>query len=247
VLAAPRYSRSQMVGDEGRASIAGPPGSRTRSLTGPSGRLRSRCRARLNTPEGKTTEWRARRCGLSAPHAGRRSADREHLSGWHQPRRVRRALAALFGGAVGKDTVSRTWRKVKSDGTAWKHPLAGRRADRAAHFDEAPWCRAARPAKRPPSRCSSSSGVRADGQKCAGDQEHGGRDLGHGAPSSTIASTRARRPSSSSSNGAPGLDKAIAAVWDGVPVQRCTVHKHRTFRARAPSACTRRSPPTTTT
>src|SRR6266480_4454228 len=30
-------------------------------------------------------------------------------------RRVRRALAALFGGAIGKDTVSRVWRKVKSD------------------------------------------------------------------------------------------------------------------------------------
>jgi putative transposase len=29
-------------------------------------------------------------------------------------RRVRRALAALFGEAVGKDTVSRVWRKVKS-------------------------------------------------------------------------------------------------------------------------------------
>jgi hypothetical protein len=28
-------------------------------------------------------------------------------------------------------------------------------------------------------------------------------------------------------DGAPGLDKAIASVWDGVPVQRCTVHKHR--------------------
>jgi hypothetical protein len=28
---------------------------------------------------------------------------------------VRRALRALFGGAVGKDTVSRVWRKVKSD------------------------------------------------------------------------------------------------------------------------------------
>jgi hypothetical protein len=28
---------------------------------------------------------------------------------------VRRALAALFGGAVGKDVVSRTWRKVKTD------------------------------------------------------------------------------------------------------------------------------------
>ena len=34
-------------------------------------------------------------------------------------RRVRRALAALFGGAVGKDTVSRVWRKVKGDWDAW--------------------------------------------------------------------------------------------------------------------------------
>ena len=34
-------------------------------------------------------------------------------------RRVRRALAALFGGAVGKDTVSRVWRKVKADWEAW--------------------------------------------------------------------------------------------------------------------------------
>ena len=34
-------------------------------------------------------------------------------------RRVRRALAALFDGTVGKDTVSRTWRKVKSDWDSW--------------------------------------------------------------------------------------------------------------------------------
>jgi putative transposase len=34
-------------------------------------------------------------------------------------RRVRRALKALFGGAVGKDTVSRVWRKVKADWDAW--------------------------------------------------------------------------------------------------------------------------------
>jgi hypothetical protein len=32
-------------------------------------------------------------------------------------------------------------------------------------------------------------------------------------------------------DGAPGLDKAIAARWDGVPVQRCTVHKHRNLPA----------------
>ena len=32
---------------------------------------------------------------------------------------MRRALGALFGGAVGKDTVSRVWRKVKGDWDAW--------------------------------------------------------------------------------------------------------------------------------
>jgi transposase-like protein len=35
-------------------------------------------------------------------------------------------------------------------------------------------------------------------------------------------------------DGTPGLAKAIAAVWDGVPVQRCTVHKHRNLLAYAP-------------
>ena len=34
-------------------------------------------------------------------------------------RRVRRALSAVFKGAVGKDVVSRTWRKVKGDWDAW--------------------------------------------------------------------------------------------------------------------------------
>ena len=41
-----------------------------------------------------------------------------YLSGTNT-RRVRRALAALFGGAVGKDTVSRVWRKVKGDWDGW--------------------------------------------------------------------------------------------------------------------------------
>jgi hypothetical protein len=37
-----------------------------------------------------------------------------YLSGT-DTRRVRRALGALFRGAVSKDTVSRTWRKVQAD------------------------------------------------------------------------------------------------------------------------------------
>ena len=40
-------------------------------------------------------------------------------------RRVRRALAALFKGAVGKDAVSRIWRKVKTDWEAWSAPPGG--------------------------------------------------------------------------------------------------------------------------
>ena len=43
-----------------------------------------------------------------------------------------------------------------------------------------------------------------------------------------------RRPEFLIVDGAPGLEAAIAAVWDGVPVQRCTVHKHRNLLAHAP-------------
>src|ERR1700719_981672 len=35
-------------------------------------------------------------------------------------------------------------------------------------------------------------------------------------------------------DGGAGLESAIPAVWDSVPVQRCTVHKHRNLLAHAP-------------
>jgi putative transposase len=35
-------------------------------------------------------------------------------------------------------------------------------------------------------------------------------------------------------DGAPGLEKAVAALWPDAPVQRCTVHKHRNLLAHAP-------------
>jgi len=122
VLARPRYSRSQMAGNEGRAGISGHRhGSRARSLTGTFGPIEIAVpRARLNTPEGKTTEWKSQ--ALRAYQRRTLAADAliasTYLAGTNT-RRVRRALGALFGGAVGKDTVSRTWRKVKSDWDAW--------------------------------------------------------------------------------------------------------------------------------
>ena len=43
-----------------------------------------------------------------------------------------------------------------------------------------------------------------------------------------------RRPQFVIVDGGAGLASALAAVWNGVPVQRCTVHKHRNLLACAP-------------
>src|SRR5260370_79796 len=128
VLARPRYGRHQTAGSEASAGVAGHRhGSRTRSLTGTFGPIEIAVpRARLDTADGKTTEWRS--SALRAYQRRTLAADAliasTYLAG-PNTRRVRRALAALFGGAVGKDTVSRVWRKVKSDWDAWNtRPLA---------------------------------------------------------------------------------------------------------------------------
>ena len=124
VLARPRYAR-QPSGAENASTPVGVPGhrhgSRTRSLLGTFGPTEITVpRARLVTPDGKTTEWRSQ--GLRAYQRRTLAADAliasTYLSGTNT-RRVRRALAALFRGAVSKDTVSRVWRKVKSDWDAW--------------------------------------------------------------------------------------------------------------------------------
>jgi len=96
-------------------------GHRSRSLLGTFGQMKIEMpRARLNTSDGKTTEWKSRT--LRAYQRRTLAADALiagcYLAGTNT-RRVRRALGALFGGAVGKDTVSRVWRKVKSDWDAW--------------------------------------------------------------------------------------------------------------------------------
>jgi transposase-like protein len=61
VLARPRYERSKKPDDEGRAEVTGHRhGSRTRSLTGTFGPIEIAVpRARLNTADGKTTEWKS--------------------------------------------------------------------------------------------------------------------------------------------------------------------------------------------
>jgi hypothetical protein len=74
-------------------------GSRTRTLTGTFGKTEIAVpRARLNTSDGKDQGMEEPSAAeLSAPHAGRRCADRGYLSGRTNTRRVRRVLYALFG------------------------------------------------------------------------------------------------------------------------------------------------------
>jgi putative transposase len=76
-------------------------------------------RARIGTTGGGTGEWKS----TVLPRYARMTKQVEaliagaYLAGTNT-RRVRRALA-LFTGAVGKDAVSRIWRKVKTDWEAW--------------------------------------------------------------------------------------------------------------------------------
>src|SRR4051794_40619328 len=81
----------------------------------------------MTSEGGSTQEWRS----ATLPRYARMTRQVEaliagaYLSGTNT-RRVKRALAALFAGAVGKDVVSRTWRKVRTDWDAWaRRDLAG--------------------------------------------------------------------------------------------------------------------------
>ena len=120
VLSRPRYARRPKADPEndGAGGVAGHRhGHRSRSLLGTFGPVEIAVpRARLDTAEGKTTEWKSK--ALRAYQRRTRQADSlivgAYLSGTNT-RRVRRALTAVFGGAVSKDTVSRVWRKVKGD------------------------------------------------------------------------------------------------------------------------------------
>jgi putative transposase len=237
-LARPRYGRGKMAGNKAMAEVTGHRhGSRTRSLTGTFGPIEIAVpRARLTKPEGGTAEWKSQT--LRAYQRRTLAADAliasSYLAGTNT-RRVRRALAALFGGTVGKDTVSRTWRKVKSDWDAWNsRSLAEEPIVRLILDGTVVRVRLDR--KATSISLLAVLGVRADGQKVllairsmGGESAEAWRTV-----LGDLIKRGLRRPEFLIVDGAPGLDKAIAAVWTGVPVQRCTVHKHRNLLAHAP-------------
>ena len=212
-------------------------GHRDRRLLGTFGPVTVRVpRARLETSESKTVEWR----NATIPAYQRRTKQADALiAGAYfagtNTRRVRRALAALFGGAVGKDTVSRVWRKVKGDWELWN----------ARSLTDEPIIRLILDGTvvrvRLDKKATSISllvalGVRQDGQKVllAVKNMGGESEASWRAVLDDLVKRGLQTPELVIVDGAAGLEKALAALWSNLPVQRCTVHKHRNLLAHAP-------------
>jgi putative transposase len=214
-------------------------GTRERQLTGSFGAVAiSVPRARLAAEDGGRREWRS----TALPRYARMTRQVEaliagaYLAGTNT-RRVKRALGALFKGAVGKDVVSRTWRKVKGDCEAWaRRDLSGEDVVRLILDGTVVRVRLDR-------RATSISllvvlGVRRDGQKVllavrnmGGESEAAWRGV-----LDDLIARGLQRPQFLIIDGAAGLERALAALWPDVPTQRCTVHKHRNLLAHAPQA-----------
>src|SRR5919112_4123989 len=214
-------------------------GHRTRRLTGSFGPVELAVpRARLRAEDGGSREWRS----AVLPRYARRTRQLEaliagaYLAGTNT-RRVQRALGALFRGAVGKDVVSRAWRKVKTDWEAWsQRDLGGEDIVRLILDGTVVRVRLDR-------KATSVSllvvlGVRRDGQKVllAVRNMGGESEAAWRAVLDDLVARGLRNPEVLIIDGAAGLEKALAALWPAVPAQRCAVHKHRNLLAHAPEA-----------
>ena len=241
VLARPRYGRQPKTAPEnadGPEKITGHRhGHRSRSLIGTFGRVElAMPRARLNAAEGRTTEWKS--TAVRAYQRRTRQADSliagAYLAGTNS-RRVRRALVAVFGGAVGKDTVSRVWRKVKADWDAWN----------ARSLSDEPIVRVILDGTVVRVRLDRKAtaivllvvlGVREDGQKVLLAVKNMGGETSEAWRTvlDDLVKRGLRKPEFLIVDGGTGLQQALAALWGDVPTQRCTVHKHRNLLAHAP-------------
>jgi transposase-like protein len=150
-------------------------------------------------------------------------------------RRVRRALAGLFGGAVSKDTVSRAWRKVQSDWAAWQaRDLSQEHIVRLILDGTGVKVRLDKRVISIPLLVV--LGVRRDGQKVllAVKNMGGETEAAWRAVLEDLMARGLKVPGLLIVDGGKGLEAALAALWSEVPVQRCTVHKERNLLAHAP-------------
>jgi putative transposase len=233
---------SQGPGKKVRASAAAVQGyrngRRAREVMGTFGKVTIAVpRARLEREDCRTIEWKSK----TLPAYRRRTKEVEaliagsYLSGTNT-RRVGRALASVFGrSGVSKDTVSRAWRKIKTDWEAWnKRDLS--LEDIVRLILDGTVVRVRLDRKSTAISLLVALGVRRDGQKVllavrnmGGESEAAWRAL-----LDDLIARGLKRPELAIVDGAQGLENALLSLWSDLPIQRCTVHKLRNLTAHAP-------------
>ena len=144
-------------------------------------------------------------------------------------------MFGLFQGSVGKNAVSRAWRKVKVDwDTCSSRSLADQEIVRL--ILDGTVIRTRLDKKATNISVLAAIGVRRDGQKILLSIKHRGSE-------STavwrqflddLDARGLRRPDFVIVDGAPALESALTALWGTeLPIQRCTVHKVRSLLAHA--------------
>lgn len=192
-------------------------------------------RARLHDEAGEQ-EWKS--ALLPAYQRLSRRAEaliaEAYLAGMNT-RRVRRALAKLFEGHIGKDVVSRAWQRTRAAWQAWQErDLAGDDIVRLILDGTVVKVRLDR--KATAISLLIVLGIRRDGQKVvlAIKNMGGETEAAWRAVLDDVLARGMAKPELVIVDGGKGLEAALAGLWDDVPVQRCTVHKERNLLAHAP-------------
>jgi putative transposase len=193
-------------------------------------------RARLADDDSGEREWRSEL--LPAYQRLSRRAElliaQVYLAGVNT-RRVRRALQTLFAGRIGKDAVSRAWRKTRTAWEAWQQrDLTREDVVRLILDGTVVKVRLDR-------RATAISllivlGIRRDGQKVvlAIKNMGGESEAAWRAVLDDLLARGLAKPELVIVDGGKGLEAALASLWEDIPVQRCTVHKERNLLAHAP-------------
>ena len=193
-------------------------------------------RARLASDDAGEREWKSEL--LPAYRRLSRRAElliaEVYLAGVNT-RRVRRALQSLFAGRIGKDAVSRAWRRTRAAWEAWQQrDLADDDIVRLILDGTGVKVRLDR--KATAISLLIALGIRRDGQKVvlAIKNLGGETEAAWRAVLDDLLARRLAKPELVIVDGGKGLEAALASLWDDVPVQRCSVHKERNLLAHAP-------------
>jgi transposase-like protein len=144
-------------------------------------------------------------------------------------------LAGLFGGKVGKDAVSRAWRRVKTDWQAWQaRDLSSEDIVRLILDGTGVKVRLDKRVTSIPLLVV--IGVRRDGQKVllAVKNMGGETEVAWRYVLDDLLARSLGTPELVIVDGGKGLEAALTSLWSDIPVQRCTVHKERNLLAHAP-------------